>query len=122
MSNWIQIPEVNIYLIRIKKAVSVGNYIIAERRDSYVTSLAKAGILSDQVKDYILKLTYKNYFNGPEDDKDLRFTSGECLFFGCVINGYEFYIKLKLIKNEDDETCICISFHIADKPIKYPYK
>jgi hypothetical protein len=91
-------------------------------RKENIDSLAKTGLLPKHVKEYILNLTYLDYFNGPEEEKDPRYPEGEYMFFGCFINSFEFYIKIKLYKRDLEEGCICLSFHIAKGPIRYPYK
>jgi len=122
MSDWIPIKNVNQYLLRIKEAISKGRYEYIGSRKENVDSLAKAGLLPTHVKECILSLTYLDYFNGPEEEKDPRYPKGEYMFFGCNINGYEFYIKVKLLNRDLEEFCICLSFHIAKGPINYPYK
>lgn len=113
MSDWIPIKDVNQYLLRIKEAISKGLYEYMGSRKENIDSLAKAGLLPKHVKDYILCLTYLDYFNGPEKEKDPRYPEGECIFWGCNINGYEFYIKVKLFKRDLEEVCICLSFHVC---------
>ncbi len=122
MSVIIPIEDVKKYLLRIKEAVSSGKYRYEGRRWKNVRSLAVAGVLTRHVKEYILLLTYLDYFNGPEDERDPNFPPGKYVFFGLAINGHEFFIKLKLEKNDNEEWCVCISFHIAEGPIYYAYK
>lgn len=121
MSDWISIPEVTGYLLRIKKNISIGNFEFVER-DKNVKSLARAGILPSQVPGEILALTYKDYFNGPEPERDRRHRPGELMFFGKDINGFEFLIKIKIENNDGFESCLCLSFHFPTSPITYPYK
>ena len=81
------------------------------------------GILPSQVKEFLFSLTYQDYFNGPEEeDNEKEFPQGECLFFGCSVMDREFYVKIKLCKEEHEEYCYCISFHTAEKKIVYPYR
>lgn len=122
MGNWISFEEVNRYLIRIKNAIAEDRFSFEGDRIKNRNSLSRAGIFAKHVKDQILLITYLDYFNGPEEEKDKHFPPGEVLFFGCNINNHEFFIKLKLFEEDDGESCVCISFHIAEKPIIYPYK
>lgn len=117
-----QIKAVNEYLIRIKEVVSKGNFKFIGNRRKNRNSCAKAGILFRHVKDYVLELTYLDYLNGPEPERDVRYPPGEIMFFGLNINGINFFIKLKLENDETGENCICISFHEAEKPIYYVFK
>ncbi len=121
MSNWIPKDLVNNYLLRIKDTVVKDRYKFINRRKN-INSLARVGLMPKDRKDIILSLTYLDYFNGPEDEKDPNFPSGEYMFFGCTIDNYEFFIKTKLYINDNKESCLCMSFHIAEGPIIYPFK
>ncbi len=121
MGNTIPVNEVNEYLLRIKLAVTSGNYRFVNRKKN-LDSMALVGLLPKHVKECILDLTYLNYFNGPEEERDVGFAAGEYMFFGCEISGNEFFIKLKLEGGGGDETCVCISFHVAESKIFYPYR
>ena len=121
MGKTVPFNQVKAYLLRIKQAVAAGRYQFIPRRKN-VLSLAAVGLLPKHVKDYILRLTPQDYFNGPEDEIDQEFPPGEYVCFGCDIYGKEFYVKVKLEQNNGENYCVCISFHIADSPIYYPYK
>lgn len=122
MSGWISKEEVNNYLIRIKTAISEGRYIWRGNRKKNLDALARAGLLIKHVPGIIMQLTYLNYFNGPEPEENEQFLPGEYMFFGHSINGYEFYIKVKIEKQENEEFCMCLSFHNPEKPIIYAFK
>lgn len=120
MGNRVSICDVNEVLLRIKTAVATGRYQFIGRRKN-LQSIATAGLLPEHVKQLILGLTFKSYLNGPEDDIDNNFVSGEVFLFGLALSGDEYYVKLKLFTRDDEESCTCISFHIAEKPLYYPY-
>jgi len=122
MGNIIPIEDVNKFLVRIKQAIANGKYRFEGKRRKNVESLALAGILPKHVKGYIMALTYLDYFNGPEPERGSKFPPGQYLFFGCIINGWEFFIKVKVEDHTGDDFCVCISFHIAASPIYYPYR
>lgn len=88
------------------------------KRKKNLDTVSRLGITIPYVKTLFAQLTYKDYINGPEKDKDRH---GNMIWeFGIHIQGEEIYIKLS-----DDfsfNKAKCISFHIADFPIKYPYK
>ncbi|MCL0080971.1 hypothetical protein M1N64_01900 [Peptococcaceae bacterium] len=108
-------------MLRIKTAVSNGKYRFVQRRKN-LKSLARAGLLPVHVKDYIMQLSYLDYFNGPEPEKDNRYPDGEYMFFGCEINQLKFFIKIKLEMRNNEDYCMCISFHIAESTIYYKYR
>ena len=45
---------------------------------------------------------------------------GELWVFGKDLDGTELYIKISM--GQPNNKTICISFHIAEHPMKYPYK
>jgi hypothetical protein len=71
----------------------------------------------------ILSLILENYAEGPLKDETRK---GKVWLFGMFIENQEIYIKLKLSKyndpGEEIPTLICLSFHLAEYPQKYPYK
>ena len=121
MGNIISLDEVKKYLIRIKQSITKGNYRFEGRRKN-LRSLGKIGILPSHVKEVVLQLTCLDYFNGPEEEQNTAFPPGEYMFFGCQVESYEFFVKLKIEKVEDDDYCVCIAFHIAERKIFYAFK
>lgn len=121
MSGILSKDEINEYLQKIKDAVASGRFRFIGRKKN-IESLAVAGILPSHVKKYILQLTYTDYFGGPEEEQDDNFAAGSILFFGADIEGYEFYIKVKIESRTGEDYVVCLSFHIAERPIHYPYK
>jgi hypothetical protein len=82
-------------------------------------TLLKLGITPIQRANEVRKLTYKNYFNGPSADRSGR--SGDIWEFGTRVKKEEIYIKLKIYQIQGNNRAKCISFHIAEKVIKYPF-
>lgn len=107
------------FLRKMKECINDGRYSF-EAREKNLNALGKLGLMPTHVKEYLLQLTYKNYFNGPEKDRDENKPPGEIMFFGAVINDTEVYIKVKLLSLNNGTFCICLSFHEAEKPIYYP--
>lgn len=59
-----------------------------------------------------------DYSSGPTEDV---LKSGPPLWvFGCEVKGHEVYIKITM-GNPNDNT-VCVSFHISERPMNYPYK
>ena len=87
-------------------------------RGKNMQSLAELGITIPQAINTILKLTYKNYSEGPK--KDDLFPDGNIWIFGSDIDSEEIYIKLsdKLSNN----IAKCVSFHKSKYKISYPYR
>ena len=114
--------ETNIFFVKeflkeFKRLVSQNKYRIVDR-DKTMETIAQLGVDYEFIKETLLKLIPTDYCSGPEEDRDCK---GEYLWiFGKTVDKEEIYIKLKII--EDEEYGKCISFHIAEKKLKYPFK
>lgn len=109
MSDETNINEISLYLIKIKKLLSSGKYDFVPRKKN-LDSLSMLGLTIEDVKDSIFELVEDDYYNGPKEDYDQN-RNGEIWVFKKNIEGYKFYIKLK-IAGEDNNTILkCISFH-----------
>ena len=87
-------------------------------RDKNEQTLYDLEITPKQRIEYLNKLKAEDYYKGPVEDKydpeSLPFWE-----FGIKINNKEVFIKISLWKNKK---VLCISFHIAEKEMHYPYK
>ncbi len=108
--------EITAFLKKFKPLI-VKEMNFVNRKDNIAT-ISYLGLTIPDVKGILSQLTYKDYVKGPEKDID---RSGNMIWeFGVHIKGEEIYIKLS-----DDfsfDKAKCISFHIAQYPIQYPYK
>jgi len=64
------------------------------------------------------ELTVEDYCEGPLPED--WYGSKHMWVFGKVIKGNEIYIKITL--GADGSNTLCISFHIAEHPMVYPFK
>ena len=71
-----------------------------------------------QRKEIIKSLTFQDYVEGPLTDTLNKL--GDMWVFGKSVKNKDIYIKITL-GNPGCPT-ICISFHIAEHPMKYPFK
>lgn len=90
-------------------------------RPQNMATLKQLGMDKTGCLDQILSLTVEDYCKGPEDDRD-KGKGGEFWFFGKRIEGHEVYIKLKLVEIGGKKEALCISFHIAEYKMSYPFK
>lgn len=111
------IDEINAFLIEVKVLVSEGRIDFIPRPKN---NLARLGINIRIVKDIINNLTYKNYFNGPEEDDNPKF-GGFIWEFGKDEERYQIYIKLKIKETSRGKLLSIMGFHRADFPINYKY-
>ena len=110
------IQEVTSFLKQFKHVLLQGFTFIPRKKN--LDTVIYLGITIPYVKMIFSQLTYEDYISGPEKDRDRP--SNMIWEFGIHAQGKDIYIKLS-----DDfsfNKAKCISFHIADYPIKYPYK
>lgn len=93
-----------------------------EERSRVRQDLAALGIRADERAACILRLTPFDYYRGPKEDTFNYPPPGEGPLweFGTHLNGHEVYIKLQL--GASGAPPVCISFHIADRPMHYPFR
>lgn len=87
----------------------------AERNKDIIT----LGLTRQNCIDEIVDLSVADYCKGPEADND---RAGEVWVFGKSIAGREVYIKLKVADVGCEKIAKCISFHVAEYPMCYPFK
>lgn len=108
------IKNIHQMLLYCKQAID-DNYYEFIYRDNYYATLAKLSFTEQQALNEILSLIVKDYIKGPEQDDQLQANSGKTIWvFGKVINGYEIYIKLKLLPYKNSWYLKVLSFHIND--------
>ena len=88
-------------------------------RRKNLASLAKLGLTKRNCKEEILSLSEADYCNGPKPDTDRL---GEIWEFGKLIEGKEVYIKLKIAQVGNEMIAKCLSFHVAEYPLCFPFR
>ena len=99
--------DILVFLNKMKQLVSEGKYTLVQRKKN-IQSLIEFGLTVSDIKDILLSLELSNYYAGPKSDYD--FSEGDIWEFIKRIENVLFYIKLKIIKT-DEEYVVCISFH-----------
>lgn len=96
-------------LADMRSALDKGKFQPILRRKNLDT-LAQLGITWNDAKDEIYALTAKDYFQGPEVDRDLL-GSDPFWMFKKIVNGKIIYIKFKVLYR-NDRSIKLVSFHI----------
>jgi hypothetical protein len=92
-------------------------------RKENLETLIELGLNYKLVKGELLSLLPQDYSEGPIEDLDQVNYRGESIWiFGKSIQNKIIYIKLKIRENKNNEKVVCISFHIAKHPMKFPFK
>jgi hypothetical protein len=113
--------EINNFLALCSYIIPISFHF--ENRPENNQTLLKHGLNKRNVKDIILKLSYKDYCEGPSPDPHYSLDSW---IFGIDFNHEEIYIKLQYCKYNDPgdlvPTIYCISFHKSNQKLVFPYK
>ena len=88
-------------------------------RDKNLQALADLDITANQRLEYIVKLTFENYYAGPQTDT-FNTNLPDYFEFGISVKGVDVYIKIS--KGLENKPADCMSFHEAEFPMKYPLK
>lgn len=85
-------------------------------------TLTILGITPKHRMEEVKRLQYTDYFRGPSPDHD-GIAGKEWWEFGLRVKGHEIYIKISIYKKEKGGYgAKCMSFHIAEEKIIYPFK
>jgi hypothetical protein len=110
--------EAESYLKRLKEKIKIfGIYFLDERGKNQQT-LLDLEISPDKRKDVINSLEAEDYSEGPLKEKMRGILP--MWVFGKEVRKREVYIKISL--GIENNSAVCISFHIAEHPMNYPLK
>ncbi len=110
--------QVEAFLKRLKEKIKVFDIIFRDDRGKNLQTLATLEITTTYRKQVIMNIGTEDYVDGPIVDTLNRM--GEMWVFGKDVKGHEVYIKITL--GQPNNSTICISFHIAEHPMIYPFQ
>ena len=110
--------QVEDFLKRLKEKIKVFDIIFRDDRGKNLQTLATLEITPTYRKKVILNIEPEDYSEGPIVDTLNKM--GEMWVFGKDVKGHEVYIKITL--GQPNNSTICISFHLAEHPMNYPFK
>ncbi|MBP5529830.1 MAG: type II toxin-antitoxin system MqsR family toxin [Lachnospiraceae bacterium] len=109
MSNQVSSSDIAAYLSEVKKLVSTGKYDFVTRRKN-MQSLSRHGLTIIDAKNEILGLVVRDYYKGPKQDFDSN-RPGDIWEFKKIIDGIQFYVKLKISQENGEKVLKCLGFH-----------
>ena len=110
--------EVEKFLAQFHEKLKIYDIFFRDDRGKNMQTLADLEITPKYRKDVIANLEPEDYSQGPIIDTLNHW--GDLWVFGRTIKGKEVYIKITM--GMPNSCTICISFHIAEYPIQYPFK
>ena len=110
--------EVEQYLKELKFKIGMWGILILDDRSKNAQSLHDLEIPPNQRKEIIAQLIPEDYYQGPLEEKMRGILP--MWVFGKTVKGKEIYIKISM--GHPSSQAICISFHVAEHSIVYPFK
>ena len=110
--------EVNSFLNEFKVKMEIWDIVFMDTRPKNLQTLADLEITSFKRKAIIKELTVQDFSEGPIEE--IVFMGSSMWVFGKEIKGKEIYIKISM--GFASKQTLCISFHIAEFPMSYPFK
>ncbi len=112
--------EVESFLQGFRVCVDFGTKVVFRPTPKNIQGLVSLNMTQNQAISRIMTLTAFDYSAGPEPDRDED--GKEVWIFGCVDDGVEVYIKLRLDPSTPFSRPVVRSFHPAERPLAYPHK
>lgn len=110
--------EVKVFLKDFKAKLEFWGVVFMDDRAKNAKTLAILEITTTQRKKILLELNAEDYSEGLIPDK--QFFGSDLWVFGKTIKQYDVYIKITM--GLPNKQTICISFHVAEHPVKFPHK
>ncbi|HKK59300.1 MAG TPA: hypothetical protein VJ937_07465 [Salinivirga sp.] len=110
--------QVETYLSDLNYKIDFFGILFRDDRGKNQQTLHDLEISPNQRKEIIKTLKLENYSEGPLEDKMHGILP--MWVFGRIVKHQEIYIKVS--KGIENSQAVCISFHIAEHPMSYPFK
>jgi hypothetical protein len=109
--------EVESFLKDFKEKLNIwGVFFLA--RDKNLQTLADLEITPIKREETLKELVWQDYSEGPKPDA--AYQGSEMWVFGKEVKSREVYIKITL--GRAGSQVLCISFHLSEHPMQYPFK
>ena len=110
--------EVKTFLNDFKIKYKVFDIIFRDQRDKNSLTLLQLDISPFKRREIIEAIYIDDYSEGPLDDALYGIAS--MWVFGKKVKDQEIYIKISM--GQSNSRVICISFHVAERRMRYPFK
>ena len=112
MGNRANESDIIFYLEKVKRLIAAGKYDFVPRRKN-MQALAQHGLTIKDAKAEILELVVGDYYKGPKQDLDPN-RPGDIWEFKKQVDRTQFYVKVKIVKENGEDILKCLGFHEDD--------
>ncbi len=112
------LAEIQKFLNDFHQKVEVFDIMFLDEREKNMHAISDLSLTRGERKQIIKSLTIDNYSEGPI--KNILNQWGDLWVFGKDVQNQEVYIKI--CYGQPNRSTICVSFHVAEFPMQYPYK
>lgn len=109
--------EIESFLSEFKEKLKIWGVLFRDDRGKNAQTLADLEIRPIDREQILKELKVEDYSQGPIEDK--IFNGSGLWVFGKDVRKKEIYIKITI---SFTGKVICISFHTAERPMRYPFK
>jgi hypothetical protein len=110
--------EIRTFLQDFHVKMNIWGVVVRDDRGKNTQTLLDLEITKDFRNKILKSLIVEDYSEGPLPEK--LYSRADMWVFGKSVKGKEIYIKITM--GIAGAQVICISFHVAEYPINYPYK
>lgn len=110
--------EIKAFLQDFRIKMDIWGIVIRDDRGKNTQTLFDLEITKDYRNKVLKSLVVEDYSEGPKEEK--LYGGADMWVFGKDVKGKEIYIKITM--GVGGAKVICISFHIAEHQISYPFK
>jgi len=112
------VADVKSFLGGFKAKMNVFGVLFFDARGKNTQAMLDLEITPSDREKVLKNLLPEDYVEGPKED--LVYGGSNMWVFGKVLDNKEIYIKISM--GEINRRVICISFHMAEYPLEYPFK
>lgn len=110
--------EIEIFLKELRVKIKIFGVLFLDDRNKNQQTLLDLEITPSNRKEIITSLKAEEYSQGPLEEKMHGILP--MWVFGKQVKKKEVYIKISM--GTENSSAICVSFHIAEYPMNYPFK
>jgi hypothetical protein len=118
MGNMANPDQIQLFLHDFQVKLGIWGVIYRDDRTKNTQALLDLEITPAARENLLRSLDWTDYSEGPK--KENLFGGSDMWVFGKSVKDQEVYIKITL--GLAGQKVICISFHLAERPMKYPFK